>query len=65
MQYFEMKQAVRLLSNEWNLGKKETQANTDICAWIYLMEVLEESEKIITYKENNKLIGFCGYSKID
>lgn len=65
MQYFEMKQAVRLLSNEWNLGKKEAQANTDICAWIYLMEVLEESEKIITYKENNKLIGFCGYSKID
>ena len=34
MQYFEMKQAVRLLSNEWNLGQKETQANTDICAWI-------------------------------
>ena len=29
------------------------------------MEDLEESEKIITYKENNKLIGFCGYSKID
>ncbi len=59
----EMTQAVNLLYNEWNLGKKESGASGNICAWIYLMEILEESEKIVTYKENNKLIGFCGYSK--
>lgn len=60
----EMKQAVILLDNEWNLGKKEAGTNSNICAWIYLLiEVLEESEKIITYKENGKLIGLCGYSK--
>lgn len=59
----EMKQAVNLLSNEWNLGKKESGAKGNICAWIYLFEILSESEKIITYKENNKLIGFGGYSK--
>ncbi len=59
----EMKQAVEILGKEWNLGKKEAEAEGNICAWIYLMEILEESEKIITYKENGELIGFCGYAK--
>ena len=27
------------------------------------MDLLEESEQIVTYKSGNKLIGFCGYSK--
>ena len=59
----EMKQAVEILDKEWNLGKKESGAEGNICAWIYLMEILEESEKIIFYKENGELIGFCGYAK--
>ena len=59
----EMKQAVEILGKEQNLGKKEAEAEGNICAWIYLMEILEESEKIITYKENGELIGFCGYAK--
>lgn len=63
MHYFEMKQAVKLLANEWNLGKKECGATSDICAWIYLFSVLEESEKIVTYKDGRTLIGFAGYSK--
>lgn len=44
-------------------SKKEAGADDDICAWIYLLDILQESEKIIKYKEGNKLIGFCGYSK--
>ena len=63
MNYSEMKQAVKLLSKEWNLGKKESGATNDICAWIYLLDILEESERIVKYKDKNKLIGFCGYSK--
>ena len=63
MNYNEMKQAVKLLSKEWNLGKKEAETDSDICAWIYLFGILQESEKIIKYKHGNKLIGFCGYSK--
>ena len=59
----EMKQAVEILGKEWNLGKIESGAKGNICAWIYLMEILEESEKIITYKENGELVGFCGYAK--
>lgn len=59
----EMKQAVRLLAEEWNLGKKECRATGNICAWIYLMNILAESEKIQLFKENSKLIGFAGYSK--
>ena len=63
MYYSEMKQAVKLLANEWNLGKKECGATGNICAWIYLFTVLEESEKIVTCKDGRKLIGFSGYSK--
>lgn len=63
MKYNEMKQAVNLLANEWNLGKKEAGAEGNICAWIYLMDILEESEQLVTYKIGKKLVGFCGYSK--
>lgn len=47
MKYNEMKQAVNLLANEWDLGKKEAGAEGNICAWIYLMDLLEESEQIV------------------
>ncbi len=59
----EMKQIVNMLYNEWNLGKKEAKAKGKICAWIYLFEVLEETEKVVLEKEKNKVIGMCGYSK--
>ena len=32
MKYNEMKQAVNLLANEWDLGKKEAGAEGNICA---------------------------------
>ncbi|MCI8700510.1 MAG: GNAT family N-acetyltransferase [Clostridia bacterium] len=63
MYYSEMIQAVKILANEWNLGKKECGVTGNICAWIYLFTVLEESEKIVTYKNGRKLVGFSGYSK--
>lgn len=62
MKFKDMKQAVKLLENEWNLGKKESGATNDICAWIYLMEILEETEQFVYYRENGKLLGFAGYS---
>ena len=51
MKYNEMKQAVKLLSKEWNLGKKEAGAYNDICAWIYLF-VLQEIKKHLYMKRN-------------
>ncbi|MCI8361630.1 MAG: GNAT family N-acetyltransferase [Clostridia bacterium] len=62
MKTSEMKQIVNMLYNEWNLGKKEAKAKGKICAWIYLFEVLEETEKVVLEKENNKVIGMCGYA---
>ena len=53
----DMKQAVRLLDEEWNLGKKEAGTTSNICAWIYLMEILEETEQVVYYKEKGKLFG--------
>lgn len=63
MNFKEMKQSVEILNEEWNLGKEESKATGNICAWIYLMWILGESEQIVIYKENNELIGFAGYSK--
>lgn len=36
----EMKQAVELLANEWDLGKVSSKAKGNVCAWIYLFEIL-------------------------
>jgi len=58
----DMEQAVRLLDEEWNLGKKEAGTTSNICAWIYLMEILEETEQVVYYKEKGKLLGFASYS---
>lgn len=63
MRYKDMKQAVNLLEKEWNLGEKESGATRRLCAWIYLMEILEETEQFVYYRENKKLLGFAGYSK--
>ena len=63
MRYKDMKRAVELLETEWNLGKKESGSSGKICAWIYLMEILEETEQFVYYRDNGKLIGFAGYSK--
>ena len=60
-----MRQIVDLLYDEWDLGKKASQAKGKICAWIYLFEILEESEMIILEKQNKEVIGVCGYSKYD
>lgn len=63
MKIKDMKQAVSLLENEWDLGEKESGASRHLCAWIYLMEILEETEQFVYYRENGKLLGFAGYSK--
>lgn len=63
MKYKDMKIAVKLLDEEWNLGKREAGVTSNICAWIYLMEILEVTEKFVYYHENGKMLGFAGYSK--
>ena len=63
MKLSEMKQAVELLANEWDLGKVSSRAKGNVCAWIYLLEILEETEKMVIEKDNGKLIGFCSYAK--
>lgn len=54
---------VNLLDNEWDLGKTPSKAKGKICAWIYLFEILEESETVVIEKEGKKVIGISGYAK--
>lgn len=61
MKYKDRKQCVNMLDKEWDLGKTPSHAKGKVCAWIYLFEILEESEKILVYEKDNKVIGLCGY----
>ena len=63
MKFKDMKQAVELFVTEWDLGEKESGASRRLCAWIYLMEILEETEQFVYYREHGKMLGFAGYSK--
>lgn len=52
-----------LLYKEWDLAKTASMAKGKTCAYIYLFEILSDSEKIVIKKVDNKLVGFAGYSK--
>lgn len=54
----DMRQEVILLENEWDLGEKESGASRYLCAWIYLMEILEETENFVYYRKW-KTYGLC------
>ena len=57
MNLVEMKQSVEMLYDEWDLGKTPSHSKGKVCAWIYLFEILEETEKMVIEKENGKGIG--------
>ena len=59
----DIKAQVHMLMEEWNLGALESGAPHELCAFIYLLEIIEETEKFVYYRENGKLLGFAGYSK--
>lgn len=63
MLIFKLKRMTELLYNEWDMGKKASGAKGKTCAYIYLFEILSETEKLVLKKENNKIVGFAGYSK--
>lgn len=58
------KQIVNMLYNEWDLGKKSSNAKGKTCAWIYWFEILSEVEKIVIEKKNKQILGICGYVKL-
>ena len=62
MKLRDAKQIVKLLGNEWDLGKKTSGGKKNVCAWIYFLEIMEESEKTVLEKKDNKVIGIWGYS---
>lgn len=40
MNYSEIKQAVKMLNVEWNLGKNEAKSDNDACTLTYLIVIL-------------------------
>ena len=51
MKYNDMKRAVELLENEWDLGEIESDASRMLYAWIYLLELLEKTEQFVYAEE--------------
>lgn len=62
MRLRDAKQIVKLLGDEWDLGKRSSGGKNNVCAWIYFCEFMSESEKIIIERKDNKVIGICGYT---
>ena len=63
MKHSYKKQVVDMLVNEWDLGKTRSGAKGKTAGWIYLYEILEESEELVFEIDNGKVIGICGYAK--
>lgn len=43
--------------------RKSSGASSKFCAWFYLIQILEKTEKLVYYRKNGKLIWIAGYSK--
>lgn len=52
---------VRMLGQEWNLGKRQSQAPGNLCAWLYALDIAAVSTEMFTYKHENKTVGFVSY----
>ncbi len=63
MLIFKLKKMTDLLYEEWDMAKLASGAKGKTCAYIYLFEILSETEKLVLKYENKKLVGFAGYAK--
>ena len=63
MLLFKLRRMATLLDKEWDLAKERSKAKGKTCAYIYLFGILSETEKMVIKKEDNKLVGFAGYTK--
>lgn len=59
----DIKKQTQMLMEEWNLGEIESGAPHEFCAFLYLLEQMEETERFVYYRENGKLLGYAGYSR--
>lgn len=56
-----MKSVVNLLLEEWDLGRKVSNAQGDICGWIYLFDILSYADEMWVAVENGEIIGVMGF----
>lgn len=63
MKHSDKKLIVDMLVSEWDLGKTRSKSKGKVAGWIYMYEILEETEEFVIYRESGKVIGICGYAK--
>lgn len=54
---------VNLLYSEWDLDKTTSKSKGKICSWIYILDILAESEEMFIEEDEGRVIGFCGHIK--
>lgn len=63
MLVFKLRRMTDMLYEQWDMGKEKSKAIGKTCAYIYIFEILSETEKLVLKYENKKLVGYAGYSK--
>ena len=61
MKYKHIKECVKMLNDEWDLGKEASKSEGNICAKIYMLEILIYGSRLIVCTSKNKVVGFVGY----
>lgn len=53
----------QMLGEQWDLGKSSSQAEGQICAVIYLLDILKESSELLAASDGGELLAVAGYFK--
>ncbi len=51
-----------MVGEEWNLGKRQSGAEGDICAWLYAFSIAADATEIYTFERDGEPAGFIGYN---
>ena len=52
---------VDMFLDEWDLGRSLSQTSGRTCGWVYLFEILSQSDEIIAHYDNGRVCGIAGY----
>ncbi|MBQ8844784.1 MAG: GNAT family N-acetyltransferase [Clostridia bacterium] len=56
----DFKDCIKILKNEWDLGRTMGETDGILCSKIYMYNCLENSDFVYCYHKNKKVVGFIG-----
>lgn len=52
---------IDILASQWDLGRVQSGAPADLCARIYLYDILSGTDELVTAVDGDVVLGFAGY----